>query len=225
MIKIVVVEDEQSIRALINLYLTDEGYKVIEMDNAKSALDYIVSTPVDLVITDIMMPGMDGYLLCKEIRHFSNIPMLMITAKSEQDDLVQGFKSGTDDYLTKPFDPVEMVLRVKSLLRRANVKISQRIQLGKFELNRQTYTLSNSNYSEVLPLKEFELLFLFATNINQVFTRNHLLEKIWGYGYEGTDRTIDVHIRKLRERLEKLNIPMEIITLRGIGYRLGERHE
>lgn len=225
MVKIVVVDDEQSIRALISLYLEDEGFTVIEKESAQEALDFMFGNPVDCVITDIMMPGMDGYKLSKEIRGYSNLPMLMITAKSEQQDLVQGFHAGTDDYLTKPFDPVEMVVRVKALLRRANVEMHQQVHLGDFTLNRKNYTLSDGLQSEVLPLKEFELLFLFATNREQVFTRDHLLEKIWGLDYEGTERTVDVHIRKIRERLERLDIPLEIQTLRNIGYRLGERHE
>jgi len=225
MVKIVVVDDEQSIRALISLYLEDEGFTVIEKESAQEALEFMLGNPVDCVITDIMMPGMDGYSLSKEIRAFSNVPMLMITAKSEQQDLVRGFHAGTDDYLTKPFDPVEMVVRVKALLRRANVEMHQQIRLGDFTLNRKNYTLSDGLQSEVLPLKEFELLFLFATNCEQVFTRDHLLEKIWGLDYEGTERTVDVHIRKIRKRLESLAIPLEIQTLRNIGYRLGERHE
>lgn len=225
MVKIVVIDDEQSIRALISLYLEDEGFSVIEKDNAQDALAFIMANPIDCIITDIMMPGMDGYALAQEIRTFSTVPLLMITAKSEQQDIIQGFRTGTDDYLTKPFDPVEMVFRVKAMLRRANVDMHQQIQLGEFTLNRKNFTLSDGYQSEVLPLKEFELLFLLATNRDQVFTRYHLLEKVWGLDYEGTERTVDVHIRKLRERLERLQLPVEIHTLRNIGYRFGERHE
>lgn len=225
MAKIIIVDDEKSIRTLIRLYLEDEGFTVIEKNSSKEALDYMMATPVDCIVTDIMMPGMDGYALAEEIRSFSTIPMLMITAKSEQQDIIQGFQTGTDDYLTKPFDPVEMVFRVKALMRRANIEMQQKIQLGTFSLDRKTYTLSDGHQSEILPLKEFELLFLFLTNQDHVFTRDHLLEKIWGIDYEGTERTVDVHIRKLRERLERLQLPFEIQTLRNIGYRFGERHE
>lgn len=225
MVKIVVIDDEQSIRTLISLYLEDEGFTVIEQSNAQDALQFILANPVDCIITDIMMPGMDGYALAQEIRTFSAVPLLMITAKSEQQDIIQGFRTGTDDYLTKPFDPVEMVFRIKAMLRRANVETQQQIQLGTFTLDRKNFTLSDGLQSEILPLKEFELLFLLATNRDHVFTRYHLLEKIWGLDYEGTERTVDVHIRKLRERLERLKIPVEIHTLRNIGYRFGERHE
>lgn len=225
MAKIIVVDDEQSIRTLIRLYLEDEGFTIIEKNTAQQALDYMMKNPVDCIITDIMMPGMDGYTLAQEIRSFSTIPMLMITAKSEQQDIIQGFQTGTDDYLTKPFDPVEMVFRIKSLMRRANIELHQKIQLGPFILDRKNYTLSSNAHQEILPLKEFELLFLLTTNRDQVFTRDHLLEKIWGIDYDGTERTVDVHIRKLRERFERLALPFEIQTLRNIGYRFGERHE
>lgn len=221
MTKIMVVDDEQSIRSLITLYLEDEGFTIIEQDSAIHALDYLSNHTVDCLITDIMMPGMDGYAFSDEVRKFSDMPILMITAKSQQDDIRQGFHSGTDDYLTKPFDPIEMVLRVKSLLRRANPLQNQQVKLADYVLDRETFTLSNGQHSEVLPYKEFELLFLFATNLSKVFTRDHLIERIWGFDYEGTDRTVDVRIRSLRERLERLNIPFEIQTLRNIGYKFG----
>lgn len=219
--KILIVDDEQSIRSLITLYLEDEGFTTIEFEAANEALQYMIANPVDCLITDIMMPNMDGLRLSEEVRKFSQIPMLMITAKSEQQDIIQGFHAGTDDYLTKPFDPIEMILRVKSLLRRANINLEQQVSLADYVLDRTTFTLSNGENNEVLALKEFELLFLFATNISKVFTRDHLLEKIWGFNYEGTDRTVDVRISHIRELLERLQIPFEIQTLRNIGYRLG----
>lgn len=225
MAKIIVVDDEQHIRSLISLYLKDEGFTIIEKNSALDALVYLNKHSVDCIITDIMMPGMDGYAFIQEVRNFSMVPMLMISAKSEQFDIIQGFQAGTDDYLTKPFDPVEMVFRVKSLLRRSNVALNQQAKLADFIIDRTTYTLSNATHSEVLPPKEFELLFLFATNISKVFTRDHLIEKIWGYEYEGTDRTVDVRIRNIRERLQRLHIPYEIQTMRNIGYRLGAIHE
>lgn len=225
MTKIMVVDDEQSIRSLITLYLEDEGFTVIEQESANAALEYIVTNPIDCLITDIMMPEMDGYELSDAVRKFSNLPILMITAKSQQGDIRQGFHAGTDDYLTKPFDPIEMVLRVKSLLRRANIGYKQQVKLADFVLDRDTFTLSNELHSEVLAYKEFELLFLFATNLSKVFTRNHLIEKIWGFDYEGTDRTVDVRIRNIREKLERLKIPYEIQTLRNIGYKLGAINE
>lgn len=223
--KIIVVDDEQHIRSLISLYLEDEGFTVIEKTSAIDAMSYLKTNSVDCIITDIMMPGMDGYQFIEEVRKFSLVPMLMISAKSEQLDIIQGFQAGTDDYLTKPFDAVEMVFRVKSLLRRSNVALNQQAKLADFIIDRNTYTLSTSSHSEVLPPKEFELLFLFATNISKVFTRDYLIEKIWGHDYEGTDRTVDVRIRNIRERLQRLNIPYEIQTMRNIGYRLGAIHE
>lgn len=223
MIKIAIVEDDASIRTLIALYLSDEGFNVIEFHNAAHALEALSTKPVDLIISDIMMPGIDGYSFCEQIRLFSNVPILMITAKGEREDLIKGFGVGTDDYLVKPFDPVEMVLRVKSLLRRTNISLQNEIKIGNLVLNRNTYTLKSSNKQIELKLKEFELLQFLLTNIGQIFTREQIIERVWGYGYEGSDRTIDVHIRKIREHLEELRGNVIVKTIRGVGYGLEVR--
>lgn len=220
MVKVAIVEDEQSIRMLIALYLSDEGLEVVEYEHASIALEELPTKPVDLIISDIMMPGMDGYHFCEEVRLFSEVPFLMITAKSDQTDIIQGFRVGTDDYLVKPFDPTEMVLRVKSLLRRANISTEKETVLGNLRLQHGTYHLYSQTKSVELKMKEFELLQLLATRLGQIFTRDQLIERVWGFGYEGNDRTLDVHIRKLREHFEMLEANLSIKTLRGVGYGL-----
>lgn len=223
MIKIAIVEDDASIRTLIALYLSNEGFSVSEFHNATQALEALTTKPVDLIISDIMMPGIDGYTFCEQIRLFSNVPILMITAKREREDLIKGYGVGTDDYLVKPFDPVEMVLRVKSLLRRANISLQNEIKIGNLVLNRNSYMLKSSDKQIELKLKEFELLQFLLTNIGYIFTRDQIIERVWGYGYEGSDRTLDVHIRKIREHLEELQGNVIVKTIRGVGYGLEVR--
>lgn len=220
MVKVAIVEDEQSIRTLIALYLSDEGFEIVEYERASIALEELPTNPVDLIISDIMMPGMDGYRFCEEVRVFSEVPFLMITAKSDQMDIIQGFRVGTDDYLVKPFDPTEMVLRVKSLLRRAKISTEKETILGNLRLQHGTYHLYSQTQSVELKMKEFELLQLLATRMGQIFTRDQLIERVWGFGYGGNDRTLDVHVRKLREHFETLEANLSIKTLRGIGYGL-----
>lgn len=220
MVKVAIIEDEQSIRTLIALYLSDEGFEVVEYDRASTALEVLPTNPVDIIISDIMMPGMNGYRFCEEVRVFSEVPFLMITAKSDQSDIIQGFRVGTDDYLVKPFDPTEMVFRVKSLLRRANISTEKETNLGNLRLQHRTYHLYSKTQSVELKMKELELLQILATRIGQIFTRDQLIERVWGFGYEGNDRTLDVHIRKLREHFETLEANLSIKTLRGVGYGL-----
>ncbi|WP_425454290.1 response regulator transcription factor [Peribacillus asahii] len=221
MIKILIVDDDMHIRELMKLYLEDENFEVIEKSNGQLAYEYLEKHRVDLIILDIMMPKMDGIKLCQEIRKLYDVPILMITAKDQTQDRIKGFQAGTDDYLAKPFDPVEMVLRVKALLKRARLHTDQILTIGKISLDRTTYEITYpTGEKEILPLKEFELLFLLGSCSGQVFTREVLLEKIWGMDFIGVDRTVDVHIRKLRERLEPYDLAKQIVTLRGIGYRI-----
>jgi two-component system OmpR family response regulator len=222
MAMIMVVDDEAHIRELIRLYLLDEGFEVVEKANGEEAYDYVVSHPVDLVILDIMMPRMDGWELCQNIREIGNIPILIITALREPSQKIKGFQLGTDDYLTKPFDPVEMVMRVKALLKRYRVSISQIVQIGDIKLDRTSYQVIFTHHNEAitLPRKEFELLYKLASYPGQLFTRDNLIQQIWGYDYEGDERTIDVHIKRLRERFEAHAPLFKIVTLRGLGYRL-----
>ncbi|TWT25842.1 response regulator transcription factor [Planomicrobium sp. CPCC 101110] len=219
--KILVVDDEAHIRELVRLYLEDEGFEVIEKSNGEDALAYAENQPVDLAIIDIMMPKVDGWELCSGLRELDEMPILMITAKGEAQDRIKGFKLGTDDYLVKPFDPVELVLRVKALLKRYRLNASNVIRLGSIVLDRKTYQVIYTDGKRVtIPMKEFELLYKLGSYTNQLFTRDHLIEQIWGLDYEGDERTVDVHIKRLRERFAGHESDFKIVTIRGLGYRL-----
>ncbi len=227
MARILVVDDEAHIRELVNLYLTDEGFEVVEKSNGEEALDYAANHAVDMVILDIMMPRLDGWELCRKLREIGDTPILMITAKGEPADKLKGFQLGTDDYLSKPFDPMELVMRVKALLKRYRISVSQTVTIGAVKLDRQSYEIffSDSGQAITLPLKEFELLYKLASYPGQLFTRDSLIRQIWGYEYEGDIRTVDVHIKRLRERFEAYSSDFRIATLRGLGYRLEVYHD
>jgi two-component system OmpR family response regulator len=219
--KVLVVDDEDHIRELVALYLKDEGFDVVEKSNGVDALDYAENHPVDLVILDIMIPQMDGWVLCTKLREFGDMPILMITAKGESRDRIHGFKLGTDDYLVKPFDPVELVLRVKALLKRYRISTSNIIKLGNISLDRSSYQVRYEDGKTLtLPMKEFELLYKLGSYTGQLFTRDTLIEQIWGIDYEGDERTVDVHIKRLRERFADFESEFRIVTIRGLGYRL-----
>ncbi|WP_135556968.1 response regulator transcription factor [Paenibacillus cymbidii] len=221
MATILIAEDEAHIRELIGLYLRNEGFAIEEAANGVEALAVVERTEIDLVILDIMMPRMDGWDLCRQLRGGErDIPILMVTAKGESGDKVKGFQLGTDDYLTKPFDPVELVLRVKAVLKRYRIASSQVIRLGSIVLNRRTFKVVRGEEELTLPLKEFELLFKLASHPGQIFTREQLIVQIWGMDYEGDDRTVDVHIRRLRVRFAAEKLHFRIETARSLGYRL-----
>lgn len=221
MTKIMVVDDEAHIRELVRLYLDDEGYDIVGKSNGADALEYAEHHQVDLVILDIMMPKMDGWSLCKELRELADIPILMITSKGESEDKIKGFRLGTDDYLVKPFDPVELVLRVQALLKRYRIATSNVIKLGEIELDRKTYQVIYKDGKRVtIPMKEFELLYKLGSYPGQLFTRDNLIEQIWGIDYEGYERTVDVHIKRIRERFAEYESEFKIVTIRGLGYRL-----
>jgi two-component system OmpR family response regulator len=227
MTTILVVDDDAHIRELINLYLTDDGLNIVEKANGAEALEHAMYYPVDMVIMDIMMPEMDGWELCRKLRELGDMPILMITAKGESTQRIKGFQLGTDDYLIKPFDPVEMVMRVKALLKRYRISISQNIQLGPIKLDRVKYEIlfEATGESQTLPLKEFELFYKLASYPGQLFTRDHLIQQVWGVDFEGNERTIDVHINRLRDRFEAFSAHFKIITLRGLGYKLEVYHD
>jgi DNA-binding response OmpR family regulator len=221
MATILIADDDDNIRKLISLYLRKEGFDIKEARDGTKALSIIENSRVDLVILDIMMPGLDGWELCREIRRWdANIPLLMVTAKAESAHKVKGFQLGTDDYLTKPFDPLELVMRVKALLKRSLVVSSQSVQVGNVVLNRRTFQVTRGEEPVTIPLKEFELLFLLASHPGQIFTREQLIMQIWGLNYEGDGRTVDVHISRLREKFSGNDEQFQIETARGLGYRL-----
>ncbi|MCU7739230.1 response regulator transcription factor [Priestia megaterium] len=220
MIQILVADDDQHIRELISLYLENQGFKIIKAADGEEAWTKMEEFRIDLAVVDIMMPFKDGWELTKEIKEYFDIPVLMATARGESHDKLKGFDIGTDDYVVKPFDPQEMVARVKALLRRYRVEANNVIYMGNIKLDRTKLEMSAGETSEQLPLKEFELLFTLVSSPGKIFTRDQLIQLIWGYDYEGDERTVDVHIKRLRERLNHMkNVGMEIKTIRGLGYR------
>jgi two-component system OmpR family response regulator len=219
--KVMVVDDDAHIRELVRLYLEVEGMEVVEKSNGTEALAYAEDHSPDLAILDIMMPGMDGWELCVKLRELGDLPILMTTAKGEAADRIRGFQLGTDDYLVKPFDPTELVLRVKALLKRYRISVSQSVQLGEISLDRKSYqVIYKDGQAATLPMKEFELLYKLGSYPGQLFTRDHLIGDIWGMDYQGDERTVDVHISRLRERFAEFESSFRIVTLRGLGYRL-----
>ncbi|MEG0255932.1 response regulator transcription factor [Vagococcus sp.] len=219
--QLLIVDDDLAIRELMKLYLKNEGFDVVEAQNGKEALKIIEKQTIALLVLDIMMPEMDGWEVIKKIRSTdSEIPILMVTAKGETTHKIRGFQLGTDDYLTKPFDPLELVLRVKALLKRAKINTSQKIDLGPISLNRQSYEVLKNQKKIGMTLKEFEVLFTLASYPNQIFTREQLITHIWGIDYEGDDRTVDVHIKRIREKFVDSKDIFLIESVRGLGYRL-----
>ena len=221
MSKILIVDDDDYIRELVCTLLKNEGYTITEAINGYDALDKLGETTPDLCIVDIMMPKMDGFELCKYIRqYYEDMPVIMLTAKADISQKVIGFEQGTDDYLTKPFEPSELILRVKALLRRYKVATSQSIQIGTVQIDKERHSIISNEEKIDIPLKEFELLFKLASAEGKTFTRDSLIEDIWGYDYEGNERTLDVHINRLRERFPAKKYQFKITTIRGLGYRL-----
>jgi DNA-binding response OmpR family regulator len=220
MVNILVAEDNVNIRKLIATYLEAEGYRVLEAADGIEALDVCDRESIDLLVADIMMPGMDGYELVRSLRDSGyTLPVLMVTAKDEFDDKRQGFESGTDDYMVKPVDLDEMLLRVSALLRRARISTEKKITIGGVTADSETLTASGSGRQVTLPLKEFMLLFKLMSYPGRIFTRQDLMEKIWGLDNDTEERTVDVHIKRLREKFEETP-EFTIVTVRGLGYKL-----
>jgi DNA-binding response OmpR family regulator len=219
MFKILVVDDNETIRKLIATYLLRDGYQVFLASDGIEALDILDREHVDLMIADIMMPNMDGYTLTQELRTARYyFPILMITAKGSIEDKKKGFMSGTDDYMVKPIDFDEMLLRVSALLRRAKISNEHKIKINDIILDYDTLTVSVNGEEVLLPKKEFQLLFKLLSYPKKIFTRQDLMDEIWGFDNETDERTIDVHIKRLRERYSEIK-DFKIITVRGLGYR------
>lgn len=219
MFKILVVEDNKNLRKLMTTYLKNNSYEVLEAEDGEMALDVIDTQHIDLIITDIMMPRLDGYELTKELREANyTMPILAVTAKESIDDKREGFLSGVDDYMVKPVDMDEMVLRVGVLLRRANIVNQKQLIIKNVRLSYDEYTLTKGKEVFQLPLKEFQLLYKLLSFPNKIFTRQDLMDEIWGLESESDIRTVDVHIKRLREKIGNIE-EFEIITIRGIGYK------
>jgi two-component system, OmpR family, response regulator len=219
-IRILVADDDPPIRELLRLVLQQEGYRVIEAEDGEQAARLLETHPVHLAIVDVMMPVRNGWELCRDIREHYDIPVMLLTARGELGDKEQGFLSGTDDYMVKPFEPKELLFRIRALLRRYQVVSSEMIRLNRVIINRGSYEVSIDGEPLPLPLKEFELLAQLAAHPGRIFTREQLLRLIWGADYEGGSRTVDVHINRLRERFQQRTDDFAITTMRGLGYKL-----
>lgn len=221
MARVLIVDDDKNIREFIRLELEEEGYATVESTDGRDALRNIKEHPCDIAVVDVMMPYMDGIALTKEIRDIYNIPIIILTAKGQIEDKELAYTVGTDDYLVKPFEAKELIFRIKALLRRYGAREEESpVRLGNVLLYQQNYSIKIDSKTVKLPLKEFELLYMLGKNPGRVFTREQLIEDIWGLDFEGDNRTVDVHIKRLRERFRQLSVPVSIHTVRGVGYSL-----
>jgi len=218
--KILVVDDDVHILQLVNIYLTREGYQVIQAENGQQALKLLEGNLPDLAVVDVMMPGMDGYTLTETLSQDYDIPVLLLTAKGELEDKERGFLAGSDDYVVKPFEPKELLFRIAAILRRLDKKNQVTIKVGRLVIDRRSFEVVIGEDTLVLPLKEFELLALLASRPNQVFTRSFIMEQVWGFDYDGDEQTLNTHVKRIRERLHRYEPGVEITTVRGVGYKL-----
>lgn len=218
--RILVADDEPHIRELVRLYLSKEGHDIDLASDGREAIEKALRLKPDLVVLDLMMPKLDGFEVTKHIREQSDVPILMLTVRKEDAVKVAGFEIGADDYLTKPFNPKELVARVKAILRRSDGirRSGILVSLGSLELNRQSREASLQNKPLILRTKEFDLLFALTQNAGTAMSREQLLSLVWGYTFSGETRTVDVHINHLRQRLDGSDVNIE--TLRGVGYKL-----
>ena len=220
MLKILIAEDDRELRRLFAHVLIKNGYTVKEVANGKEALDAIDNEYFDLIISDIMMPVMDGYTLVRMLRDAgNNTPVMMITAKDAFDDMRLGFLSGSDDYMIKPVNVNEMVIRVQALLRRAQMINERKQTIGSTVIECDTFTVTTSEGTMVLPQKDFMLLYKMASYPSRIFTRQQLMDDVWGFDSESDTHTVDVHIGRLRDRFKE-NKDFKIVTMRGIGYKV-----
>lgn len=220
MFQILVVEDDRELRDLFCTVLSDYGYHAIAATDGMHALDILETNYIDLIISDVMMPGMDGFELTKAIRDANyTIPILIITARESVSDKKQGFRAGTDDYMVKPIDVNEMIWRVEALLRRSQIVSQRRTWIGDTEFDSDALTVCSGAQKTELPQKEFLLLFKLVSSPNRIFTRRQLMDEIWGMENETDSHTLDVHISRLREKF-KHNSDFEIVTVRGLGYKV-----
>lgn len=219
MFEILVVEDNKNLRKLMVTYLKKNNYETLEAEDGEMALDVIDKNHVDLIVSDVMMPNMDGYELSRNLREANYmLPILLVTAKETIDDKREGFLAGVDDYMVKPINMDEMVLRVGVLLRRANIINQRELKIKDIVLSYDSYTLTKGDMDYQLPQKEFQLLYKLLSFPNKIFTRQELMNEIWGLETESDIRTVDVHIKRLREKFEEFK-EFDIITIRGVGYK------
>jgi two-component system, OmpR family, response regulator MtrA len=221
--RILSVEDDERIRTAVKLALEDEGWSVEEADTGEEALNAFQRQPSDVVLIDIMLPGIDGFDVCRAIRRVSDVPIIMVTARADTHDVVAGLEAGADDYLTKPFAPKELSARIRALLRRARTSdsVSAHLRFGDLEIIPDEGVVRRAGEEIHLTKTEFRLLVELASTPGRVFSRETLLERVWGYGYFGDGRLVDVHVRRLRTKVEADPAnPRHVVTVRGLGYKL-----
>lgn len=218
---VLVVDDDRNVCQLLRLYLEKEGYSVAEAQRGDSALDEFRRQTPDIIVLDVMLPGLDGWGVLREVRKTSQVPIIMLTAKGETFDKVLGLELGADDYMTKPFDAKELLARIKAVIRRTQPQ-DESDNVVEYPLLRvclADYTVTYRGQKMELPPKETELLYFLASHPNKVFTREQLLEQVWNFNYFGDSRTVDVHVKRLREKLQREDNPWEIRTVRTVGYK------
>ncbi len=219
--RVLVVDDDVRILQILKLYLCKDGYDVLTCERGDDAIDLALSPDVKLIILDIMLPGMDGWEVLENVRRTSSVPVIMLTAKGDITDRVQGLDCGADDYIVKPFEPKELLARVKAVLRRAAAAPDElkTVTIGDLSVSIDNYTVILAGVKQEMPPKEIELLYFFAAHPNRVYTREQILSNVWGFGFYGDSRTVDVHIKRLRDRLGDSRY-WDIETIWGVGYRL-----
>lgn len=220
--KILVADDDRNISELLRLYIEKEGFEAVLAPNGAVAMELFESEKPDLVLLDIMMPELDGWQVCREIRKKSNVPIIMLTAKGETFDKVLGLELGADDYVVKPFETKEVIARIKAVLRRSGItgeEDKKIVNYDKLSINMTNYELKVDGIHVDAPPKEMELIYHLASNPNRVYTRDQLLDEVWGFDYYGDSRTVDVHIKRLREKLEGVSPKWSLKTVWGVGYK------
>lgn len=221
--KILIVEDDGNIRELLRLYLEREGYEITEAENGEEGVELWRKINPDMILLDVMMPIMDGWQVCKIIRKESKVPIIIMTAKGETFDKVNGLEMGADDYIVKPLEMREVIARVRAIFRRLAPEDSGKISFDKLTVDKQAYDLIVDGKRVDAPPKEIELLYFLASNPNRVFTRAQLLDDVWGFDYFGDTRTVDVHVKRLREKLEGVSDKWDLKTVWGVGYKFETR--
>ncbi|MBO4432020.1 MAG: response regulator transcription factor [Clostridia bacterium] len=221
--KILIVDDDSNICELLRMYLNKDGFDTAIATNGEEAIDLVIKYKPDLILLDIMMPKLDGWQVCREVRKTSEVPIIMLTAKGEVFDKILGLELGADDYISKPFDTKEVLARIKAVLRRSNEKSKRNaikeVRFDKLVINLTNYELIVDGNRIDTPPKELELIFHLASNPNRVYTRDQLLDEVWGFDYYGDSRTVDVHVKRLREKLENVSEKWSLKTVWGVGYK------
>lgn len=220
--RILVVDDDQDMVKYIQIELNRAGYNAIGAYSGKEALSILNKTSVDLAVIDIMMPGIDGFEVTREMKNICEVPVILLTARHHIEDKEKGFQSGTDDYVVKPFEFKELLYRIQAILRRYQKHQDELLIIGSIKIDRRSYEVHTESGTLMLPLKEFEVLSLLASRPNHVFTREQIIESVWGIDYTGDNQTVNVHMKRIRSRLSSKAPDIQITTVRGVGYKLEE---